>query len=242
MTNVSLTSEMTVKLIDSMASDIHVTRAAQVSAKGENNPETDTPRLINALMADRHGSPFEHNSMIFFVKAPIFVFREFHRHRVGFSYNEMSGRYTTLLPLFYSPDELRQLINTGTSMRPTFDGGSDEQRFLMRDTDLELCQKAWDVYEARIEAGIAKELARTVLPVSTYSQMYVTLNARSLMSFISLRTDARTHGVPDAIERGLPVSRPQREIELVAEKLEAEFAKLMPHTHASFVANGRVAP
>ena len=101
MTNVSLTSEMTVKLIDSMASDIHVTRAAQVSAKGENNPETDTPRLINALMADRHGSPFEHNSMIFFVKAPIFVFREFHRHRVGFSYNEMSGRYTTLLPLFY---------------------------------------------------------------------------------------------------------------------------------------------
>ena len=101
MTKVQFSSEVTVKLIRSMAGDDTVIQAAQVSVLGENNPDTVPERLINYLMSSRHGSPFEHNSFTFFVEAPIFVFREWHRHRIS-SINEMSGRYTKLLPKFYT--------------------------------------------------------------------------------------------------------------------------------------------
>ena len=243
MTQLTFRSDVRVELIDSMASDLAVTRSAQVSVKGENKPDTDTPRLINYLMSARHGSPFEHAVFTFFVEAPIFVFREWHRHRIS-SFNEMSGRYTKLLPHFYTPGWDRALVNEGTSARPEFSSTltTEEQRDLVLISDRELAKRAWFWYETRLEAGVAPEVARTVLPVSIYSQMYWTVNARALMNFISLRTDARTHGIPDAEERGLPFSRPQREIELGAEKIEEHFKTLMPITHAAFVAAGRVAP
>ena len=95
MTDIEFSSEMTVKLVRSMASDDMVVQAAQVSAKGENNPETVPKRLINALLQGRHGSPFEHTAFTFFVEVPIFVVREWQRHRMS-SFNEMSGRYTEL--------------------------------------------------------------------------------------------------------------------------------------------------
>ena len=98
--------DVTVELIDSMASDLSVVRSAKVSTVGDlSTLESDAEKsagLINFLMRDRHGTPFEHNSMTFFVSAPIFVFREFHRHRIA-SYNEESGRYKKLQPVFYVP-------------------------------------------------------------------------------------------------------------------------------------------
>lgn len=102
-------SDVTVGLVKSAASDSDVLFAARVSTAGEQSLEevTKDPErskgLINYLMRDRHGSPFEHNSMTFFISAPIFVFREFMRHRVGWSYNEESGRYRELEPVFYVP-------------------------------------------------------------------------------------------------------------------------------------------
>lgn len=232
MTTITLSSDITVKLIDSMASDLSVTRAAQVSVKGENKPETSTPGLINYLMEARHGSPFEHNAMTFFVEAPLFVFREWQRHRVS-SYNEMSGRYTKLLPKMYSPDRDRKLVNIGSSARPEFARGTAPQWGMVRLGDRRIAQAAWDEYEARIDAGVANEVARSILPLSIYSQMYWTVNARSLMNFLSLRVDS-----PDSRVR----SRPQREIEMGAEKVEEIFASLMPITHEAFVRHGRVAP
>lgn len=229
---IEFSSEITVKLIDSTASDLSVTRSAQVSVKGENNPNTDTPRLINTLMKHRHGTPFEHNSFTFFVEAPIFVFREWHRHRIS-SINEMSGRYTVLKPKFYTPAPDRNMINIGTSMDPVMAPGNADLRDLMFKGDLEVCHAAWAVYKARLANGISNELARTVLPVSTYSQMYWTVNARSLMNFLSLRVES-----DDSLVR----SHPQWEIQMGAEKMEAYFQELMPHTHAAFIANGRVAP
>lgn len=229
---IEMSTEMTVKLIDQMASDRSVTRAAQVSVKGENNPDTDMPRLINYLMECRHGSPFEHAVMTFFVEAPIFVFREFQRHRIA-SYNEMSGRYTQLKPKFYTPPFGRKLVNGGTSARPEFEEGTAAQQDLVDQGDSLMAQVAWKEYQRRIGAGVANEIARTVLPVSIYSQMYVTMNARGLMNFLSLRIDSA-----DSQYR----SRPQYEIQVVAEMMEESFAELMPDTYAAFVRFGRVAP
>jgi len=241
MTQIELSSEITVKLIDSMASDLAVTRAAQVSVKGENNPDTDSARLINYLLSSRHGSPFEHATFTFFVEAPIFVFREWHRHRIA-SINEMSGRYSILPAKFYIPAEDRNLVNVGTSARPEFAPGTAGQVADVRVRLADIYQQAWDTYEFLIDSGVANEVSRLALPVAVYSQMYWTVNARALMNFLSLRTDARTHGIPDAEERGLAFSRPQREIEIGAEKLEAIFAQEMPHTYEAFVKNGRIAP
>ena len=95
------------------------------------------------------------------------------------------------------------------------------------------CEQSYAAYQEMLGAGIAREVARMVLPVSIYSAAYVTVNARSLMNFLSLRRKVEGSAYP---------SYPQREIEMVAERYEEEWAKLMPITHAAFVANGRVSP
>lgn len=232
MTEVQMASDITVKLVRCMASDDMVVQAAQVSVLGENNPETDAPRLINYLISNRHGSPFEHNMFTFFVEAPIFVFREWHRHRIA-SVNEMSGRYTTLKPKFYTPDTHRKLQNIGSSARPEFAEGTYDQKQTVLNGDIRMAQSAWEEYTARLNAGVANEIARTILPVNIYSQMYWTVNARSLMNFLSLRIDSKDSAVR---------SRPQWEIQMAAEKIERSFAWNMPKTHEAFVKNGRVAP
>jgi thymidylate synthase (FAD) len=177
-------------------------------------------------------SPFEHNSMTFFVSAPIFVFREFMRHRV-FSYNEESGRYRKLEPVFYVPGPERKLVQEGKPGRYVFVDGTPEQHKIADEATRRACEHAYAAYLEMLEAGIAREVARGVLPVATYSSMYVTCNARALMGFLSLRTKREDSRFP---------SFPQREIEMVAEKMEAEWAKLMPLTHAAFNEHGRVSP
>lgn len=229
---IEMSSDITVKLIRSLASDEHVVQAAQVSVKGENNPETDMPRLINYLMSSGHGSPFEHSYFTFFVEAPIFVAREWFRHRIS-SFNEMSGRYSKLLPKFYTPDANRKMVNVGTSARPEMAPGSEEQRNMVGITDQDVAQFAWDAYIDRLDAGISNEIARTILPLNIYTQFYWSVNARSLMNFLSLRVDS-----PDAARR----TRPQWEIQAGAEEVERYFAVEMPDTYAAFVKHGRVAP
>lgn len=232
MSRIAFSQDVEVKLVRAMAGDDMVVQAAQVSAKGENNPETVPERLIQALMSGRHGSPFEHNSFTFFVEAPMFVFREWQRHRIS-SFNEMSGRYTELLPKFYTPAPTRALINRGTKMKPVFKQATGaESREVNRLLELNALS-AWTAYEKMLRAGIANEVARMVLPVNVYSQMYWTVNARSLMNFLSLRVES---------EDSLVRSYPQWEIQLGADKIEELFAEQMPFTHAAFVANGRVAP
>jgi thymidylate synthase (FAD) len=232
-------SDVTVELVKSAASDGDVLFAARVSTAGEKTLEqlgadpAGSAGLINYLMRDRHGSPFEHNSFTFFVAAPIFVFREFMRHRVGHSYNEESGRYRRLEPVFYLPGPDRKLVQEGKPGRYVFVDGTPEQHKLVDETTRRVCTEAYRSYLEMMEAGIAREVARGVLPVSIYSSMYATCNARSLMHFLSLRTKREDSAFP---------SFPQREIEMVAEKMEAGFAAAMPLTHAAFNQNGRVAP
>ena len=232
-------SDVTVELVKHIASDADVLFAARVSTKGEaslDDVNADASRskgLINYLMRDRHGTPFEHNSMTFFVSAPIFVFREFMRHRVGFSYNEESGRYRKLDPVFYLPGPDRLLVQEGKPGRYVFRAGTAEQHRVTDAATRGSCEVAYAAYLQMMDAGVAREVARGVLPVATFSSMYVTCNARSLMALLSLRTKREDSTFP---------SFPQREIEMVAELMEAEWAKLMPLTHAAFDEHGRVSP
>jgi len=218
--------------------------AARVSTQGEQtlesalaneNAEETAKRdrgLINYLMRDRHGSPFEHTSMTFYVQAPIFVFREFMRHRIA-SYNEESGRYKELSPVFYVPGEDRNLIQTGKPGAYDFLPGSAEQVALVQQEARTASINSYESYQRMLEAGVAREVARIVLPLNIYSSMYVTMNARALMNFLSLRTKREGTHFP---------SFPQREIEMCAEKMEEFWAQLMPQTYEAFNKNGRVAP
>lgn len=236
---IELGSDISVELVKHTASDADVLFAARVSTLGEQsldevNKDPERSRgLINYLMRDRHGSPFEHNSMTFFISAPIFVFREFMRHRVGWSYNEESGRYRRLEPVFYVPGESRKLVQEGRPGKYTFVEGSQAQQELVGRVMEDSYRQAYEAYQEMLAAGVAREVARAVLPVGLFSSMYATCNARSLMHFLGLRTQHELAKVP---------SFPQREIEMAGEKMEAEWARLMPLTHAAFNANGRVAP
>jgi thymidylate synthase ThyX len=393
---VQFRDDVTVDLIKHSASDSDVLWAARVSTSGEQSLEelTKDPErskgLLNYLMRDRHGSPFEHNSMTFFISAPIFVFREFMRHRVGWclagdteitleneagdprrrpirdlylerygspeaadtaasagrdqvrcydedsllarrapivdvmesgvkplirlttaagrtlrcsadhavltpdgwrkagelasgdavlaggtagpaavpdlivsvgddgeemtydlsvagpwhnfladgivvhnSYNEESGRYRELQPVFYVPGEDRKLVQQGRPGKYEFVHGTAEQHKSVVAAMEESYGQSYAAYKEMLAAGVAREVARATLPVGLFSSMYATCNARSLMHFLGLRTQHELARVP---------SFPQREIEMVGEKMEAAWAELMPLTHAAFNANGRVAP
>ena len=231
-------SDVTVELVKSSASDADVIWAARVSTAGEQSMDEigeDPARsagLINYLARERHGSPFEHTSFTFFISAPIFVFREFMRHRIA-SYNEESGRYRELSPVFYVPNKDRKLVQTGKTGHYVFVDGTSEQYEKSVAAMKVAYEKSYESYKTMLDAGIAREVARTVLPVGLYSSMYVTMNARALMNFLSLRTSRDGSHFP---------SYPQREIEMVAEKMEAHFASLMPLTYAAFEKSGRVAP
>jgi thymidylate synthase (FAD) len=231
-------SDVTVELVKHAASDADVIWAARVSTKGDQSldevnadPERSTG-LINYLMRDRHGSPFEHSTMTFFVQAPIFMWREHFRHRMA-SYNEESGRYKVLEPVFYVPGPDRRLVQVGKAGAYEFVDGTPEQHSITVESTMHACREAYAAYRRMLDAGVAREVARIVLPVTIYSSAYVTLNARSLMNFLSLRRSSEDSRFP---------SFPQREIEMVAERYEEEWSRLMPLTHRAFIANGRVAP
>lgn len=227
-----------VKLIHHVGGDESVLASMLVSTQSEmslhqltEDPEAGVGR-INFLMKNRHGTPFEHNQFTFFVRAGIFVFREFHRHRIGWSYNEESGRYKQLEPKFYIPGIDRPLKQTGKPGAYEFVPARDLHPQLIEElTDAYITEYAR--YERLLEMGIAKEVARMCLPVGITSSMYATCNARSLMSFLALRTDDPSAKFP---------SKPQYEIEQVARELEYIFQKHMPITYRLWHENGRVAP
>lgn len=155
------------------------------------------------------------------------------RHRIGISYNEQSGRYMELSPVFYVPPPDRELVQIGKAGRYSFDKGTPQQYEL---TQLHLrssYESAWMGYQQLLQAGIAKEVARMCLPVAIYSNAYVTMNPRSMMNFLSLRTKH---------EEALFPSFPMKEINKVADRMEEIFSVLFPITHEAFVNSRRVAP
>lgn len=238
---ITLRNDFTVGLIDHMGSDDSVLRAMMVSTdKDQTVTEMSEPAKqgrINFLMKNRHGTPFEHNAMTFYVEAPIFVFREWHRHRIGVSINEQSGRYSELPPMFYLPPPERPLVQVGKPGAYEYVEGSPAQLDDLQIWTVNSYKCAYQAYQHMLNQGIAKEVARIVLPVGIYSKMYWTCNARSVMSFLGLRTRD---------ERAAYPSKPQWEIEQCARAMEHGmehcFANLFPKVYEAFNENGRVSP
>ncbi|MFJ2244881.1 FAD-dependent thymidylate synthase [Streptomyces sp. NPDC087862] len=222
---------MTVELIDSMGGDHSIARAARVSSGTTGTPEKDRG-LINMLMRDRHGSPFEAVTFQFRIECPIFVAREFFRHRIA-SYNEVSGRYAVMEPVFYTPSSSRPLKQIGKPGAYRFEGGTGTQERVTSAAHRDAARFAWSAYQDQLAHGIAREVARNVLPLSLYTSFCVTLNLRSLLNLLSLRW---AH--PDSTVPTFPLA----EIEDVAVQMNRFAEAVAPDAMAAFDKNGRVAP
>jgi thymidylate synthase (FAD) len=218
-----------VTLLNQMGGDLAVIAAARVSngasyEEASKGPESDQ-RLINYLIKHRHGTPFEHSTFQFYIKAPLFVVREWQRHRMA-SYNEISGRYVEFEPEFYYPVgwRVQAASNKQGSVFP------EEPKYswnILNDLKYDNVIKfQYKVYTEFLKAGVAKEMARMVLPLSLYSQFYMTVNARSLMNFLSLRA------ADDA----------QWEIRQYAIAMKEMFKEKMPMTYKAWENNRYITP
>lgn len=178
-----------VNLIQSYGSDESIIEAARMSTgKGFNGWDQDI-KLLTYLYKHKHMTPFEMCGMIIEVKAPIFVFREWHRHRTQ-SYNEMSARYIPLPDENYVPtiDRIMQTSSSNKQAQGVKEivrsSAWDFQRALKSNyTDLECA------YQEALEVGVPKELARLILPVGRYSAMRANANLRNWLAFLTLRMD-----------------------------------------------------
>jgi thymidylate synthase (FAD) len=215
-----------VRLDGSLADDLSVVNGARVSfARHKDELDDADAGLIRFLMRDRHGTPFEHNAFRFHIRCPIFVAREWFRHRIG-SFNEFSMRYAKATDEFYvpEPDDVRSQV--GKPGAYSFEPVEPELAERTREELQAVYEAAYATYTRLVDEGVARELARSVLPVGAYTEFYWTVNARALMNFVSLRA----------------ADTAQREIRRYAEAVEQFLAAKMPITYEAFVANDRTAP
>lgn len=231
MTDPTFRSDMAVELTDKMGGDESVVRFARVSS-GTTGTEKSNKGLIRMLMRDRHGSPFEAPVLQFRIECPIFVAREFFRHRIA-SYNEVSGRYQELEPVFYVPESSRPLRQIGKPGAYTFEPGSYEQVVVTEAAHMRAAKYAWGEYRNLIDREVAREVARNVLPLNIYTSFYVNMNLRSALNFLSLRW---------AHEESKTPTFPLKEIEMVAKQMDAYATEVAPVSMAAFTEFGRVAP
>lgn len=216
-----------IELLDVMGNDLSVANAAKVSFSAQiKELDESAIGLINYLLKNKHATPFEHVIFKFRIKAPIFVTREWMRHRWS-SFNEMSMRYHVPKIIdYYVPayDKVRKQV--GKPGAYSFEEINDEHtKNLFYSLMQNSIAYADEAYHTMIEAGIAKEIARCVLPVSQYTEFIWTVNARSLINFLSLRNEESA----------------QYEIQEYAKTIEYIFANIMPITYKSFTDSGRIA-
>lgn len=217
MTEIEFRSAMTVKLIEFVGSDQSAVRAARVSTVGENEGENGD-KLVAYLIREGHWSPFMHTSFTVLVECDIPTARQVFKHTVGVVFNETSGRYSELKPVFHIPAPERPLVQSGKVGHYTFEPGDATQSLMASEMRKDAARFCWDLYQYQLDAGIAKEVARNVLPLSLYTSFYMTLNARSLMHFLDLRQH----------------STAQYEIQEIAAGLEKILEEKMPLTHAAW--------
>jgi thymidylate synthase (FAD) len=215
-----------VRLDSCMADDLSVVNSARVSFGRSSTEFGEAERgLVHFLMRERHGTPFEHNAFRFHVRCPIFVAREWMRHRIG-SFNEFSGRYSEVPDGAWTPSIEAVRTQVGKPGAYTFEPVPESVAAEARDAISEANGHAWRTYQYLLSLGVAKEVARVVLPLASYTEFWWTVNARSLMNFLSLRT----------------AETAQREIREYAGEVESLFAEKMPWTHRCWLVEGRIAP
>ena len=167
--------------------ELLVVNAARVSVDGQSKEWTERDSgLVNRLMRDMHGSPFEHITFGFRIQVPIFVERQWHTHRWS-SFNEESARYTEYMPKFYVPNEMRK--DTGKPMDYQYDNFSESNNQWLRSSMKIYYTECYNAYKSLLNEGVAKEHARMILPVGTYTKFIWTANFRSIANFLSLRMD-----------------------------------------------------
>ena len=181
-------SEMHVELIDSMGSDNSVCQAARVSTGNDVAGYKESKGLLNYLWREGHTSPFEHVTATFRVEVPIFIARQIMRHRT-FSYNEISGRYSELEPKFWLPSYERPLKNKGSGAYPelVFHDEHDHNYDIVTYYINKITVESLEAYEDMINADVATEVARAVLPLNTYTSFYMTGNLKNFLDFIDKR-------------------------------------------------------
>lgn len=214
-----------VRLIDHMGTDLSIVRAARVSYNASWRTGVDKGsdhRLIHYLYNNRHMTPFEMVEFVFEVKAPLFIFRQWHRHRT-WSYNEMSGRYTVLPEEFYIPETLNIGSQSKTNKQARIFTNANLYTKVGRHLLKTYCWTSGKVYKLLLWFGFPRELARCVLPLNVYSVMFAKVDLRNLLAFLSLRDDAHA----------------QYEMQLYAKALKKIAKEFVPVTMEAFDAKGK---
>jgi thymidylate synthase (FAD) len=207
-----------VKLVDIMGDDKAIAAAARVSYSGVSKGDDQDKKLLFYLMKHRHGSPFEHVIFKIHVKAPLFVTRQWMRHRIA-SYNEISYRYTETPDEYYIPTVWRK--QDSTNKQGSVSDESLQHELLSQELKL-ICDESFNFYKRFLAKGVAREMARVILPVNVYTQFYWVVNARSLMNFINLRAD----------------NHAQEEMRKYAEAHAQIFQTVCPWTYEAFMKYG----
>lgn len=232
MDELELVEDSEVQLASWTGSDLTIVEAAVVSTGAEMS-EWSADRvagLINRLMKDRHGAPFEHVVFRFIIHTPIFTARQLMRHRLA-SFNEASGRYRTIAPQAYVPPLTRPIRQQGKAMDYDFEVDEALSK-AARVVISESTKAAYRNYELLLSQGVAREVARIVLPTNMMTEFVMTINLRSLFNILSLRGEGKS----------MFPSHPQFEIVQVAKRMEVAVAEKVPLAYDAFVRNGRVAP
>ncbi|MGB2578435.1 thymidylate synthase (FAD) [Elusimicrobium simillimum] len=203
-----------VELVDFMGGDNRVLSSARVTFGSESKGEEKDKKLIKYLLENAHHSPFEHSTFQFRICCPIYIARQWMRHRWA-SYNEVSARYTEVKDEFYIPSEFRV---QDTHNKQGSLSSSDLDNAALKKIYEDSVEASYSAYKKLLEAGVAREMARGILPVCQYTQFYWTVNSRSLLNFISLRADKHA----------------QKEIRDYADAIVVMFAERMPWTWEAF--------
>lgn len=228
--DITLRSDATVILRDSMGTEDGIVEVARVSTAGANSKDSEGRKgLIRYLYREAHGTPFESCVMRVYLEFPVFTSRQVVKHRLT-SINEESGRYREMEGVFYVVPEGRPLVQVGKTSEYIFEQGTELQLHSVQWVQRSTAIAAWDNYRSLLDLGICKEVARQHLPFTLYSSMYLTANLRSILNFISLRKDWGE----SAIHR----SKAQWEISLVAEQLAKLVKDQYPTVWECFVDNG----
>lgn len=224
MSEIVFRSDVSVELLQHVGGEAMIVQAARQSTQGKNAKAVDNRRFINFLAEEGHRVPMEHNLLTFHLEVPIFVSRQIVKYRHS-SISEESGRYRELEGVFYVPSPDRPVVQLGKTGDYAFGDGTSGQKGAVTGYLTEVYELAWERYQDLLELGIAKEVARSVLPTALYSSMVVSMNLVGWLHFVSQRaTAAPSHG--------------QYEIALVADQVAGVIENLYPDVWDTFVSNG----